>query len=127
MRVCLCCSLGKVLPVTAYDKDGVRLLLHFASECPAGRTDVLVVVLSWLNTAPLPVRNVSLQAAVPKVGDYLCLCVQVCVSLPHTHTHTLSHTQTHIHVHTTEYTHSRLTEVSLIVVVLSIPVSLSSP
>ncbi|XP_031426107.2 ADP-ribosylation factor-binding protein GGA3 [Clupea harengus] len=57
---------SKVLPVTAYDKDGVRLLLHFASECPAGRTDVLVVVLSWLNTAPLPVRNVSLQAAVPK-------------------------------------------------------------
>ncbi|XP_076121293.1 ADP-ribosylation factor-binding protein GGA3 [Alosa pseudoharengus] len=57
---------SKVLPVTAYDKDGVRVLLHFASECPAGRTDVLVVVLSMLNTAPLPIRNVSLQAAVPK-------------------------------------------------------------
>ncbi|XP_062388207.1 ADP-ribosylation factor-binding protein GGA3 [Sardina pilchardus] len=57
---------SKVLPVTAYDKDGVRVLLHFASECPAGRPDVLVVVLSMLNTAPLPIRNVSLQAAVPK-------------------------------------------------------------
>lgn len=58
---------GKVLPVTAYDKDGVRMLLNFASDCPAGRPDVLVMVVSLLNTAPLPVHNVQLQAAVPKV------------------------------------------------------------
>ncbi|MBN3303792.1 GGA3 protein, partial [Amia calva] len=57
---------SKVLPVTAYDKDGVRVLLHFALECPPGRPDVLVIVVSMLNTAPLPVRNVVLQAAVPK-------------------------------------------------------------
>uniref|UniRef100_A0A8C9TMF6 Golgi associated, gamma adaptin ear containing, ARF binding protein 3a n=1 Tax=Scleropages formosus TaxID=113540 RepID=A0A8C9TMF6_SCLFO len=57
---------GKVLPVTAYDKDGVRVLLHFATDCPPGRPDVLVLVVSMLNTAPLPVRNVVLQAAVPK-------------------------------------------------------------
>nr|XP_046270882.1 ADP-ribosylation factor-binding protein GGA3 [Scatophagus argus] len=57
---------SKVLPVTAYDKDGVRMLLNFASDCPPGRPDVLVMVVSMLNTAPLPVQNVVLQAAVPK-------------------------------------------------------------
>ncbi|XP_070772962.1 ADP-ribosylation factor-binding protein GGA3a [Enoplosus armatus] len=58
---------SKVCPVTAYDKSGVRVLLHFASDCPAGRPDVLVMVASMLNTAPLPVRNIVLQAAVPKM------------------------------------------------------------
>ncbi|XP_029293130.1 ADP-ribosylation factor-binding protein GGA3 [Cottoperca gobio] len=58
--------LSKVLPVTAYDKDGVRMLLNFASDCPPGRPDVLVMVVSTLNTAPLLVHNVVLQAAVPK-------------------------------------------------------------
>ncbi|CAB1450722.1 unnamed protein product [Pleuronectes platessa] len=57
---------SKVLPVTAYDKDGVRVLINFASDCPPGRPDVLVMVVSMLNTAPLPVHNVVLQAAVPK-------------------------------------------------------------
>uniref|UniRef100_A0A7N6AE49 Golgi associated, gamma adaptin ear containing, ARF binding protein 3b n=1 Tax=Anabas testudineus TaxID=64144 RepID=A0A7N6AE49_ANATE len=57
---------SRVLPVTAYDKDGVRVLLNFASDCPPGRPDVLIMVVSMLNTAPLPVHNVVLQAAVPK-------------------------------------------------------------
>ncbi|KAL8163239.1 UNVERIFIED_CONTAM: gamma adaptin ear containing, arf binding protein [Gekko kuhli] len=57
---------GSALPVTAYDKSGLRILLHFAKECPHGRPDVLVVVVSMLNTAPLPVKNIVLQAAVPK-------------------------------------------------------------
>ncbi|XP_071390618.1 ADP-ribosylation factor-binding protein GGA3 isoform X2 [Centroberyx affinis] len=57
---------SKVLPVTAYDKDGVRVLLNFASDCPPSRPDVLVMVVSMLNTAPLPVHSVVLQAAVPK-------------------------------------------------------------
>lgn len=60
---------GSVLPVTAYDKNGLRILLHFAKECPPGRPDVLVVVVSMLNTAPLPIKNIVLQAAVPKVRD----------------------------------------------------------
>lgn len=64
-------SSGKVLPVTAYDKDGVRVLINFASNCPPGRPDVLVMVVSMLNTAPLPVHNVLLQAAVPKVDMHL--------------------------------------------------------
>ncbi|TRY95712.1 hypothetical protein DNTS_022115 [Danionella cerebrum] len=57
---------SKVLPVTVSDKDGVRVLMHFAMDCPAGRPDVLVAVLSMLNTAPLPVTNIVFQAAVPK-------------------------------------------------------------
>ncbi|XP_071246489.1 ADP-ribosylation factor-binding protein GGA3-like [Salvelinus alpinus] len=57
---------SKLCPVTAYDKDGVRVLLHFATDCPPGRPDVLVMVVSMLNTAPLLVRNIVLQAAVPK-------------------------------------------------------------
>ncbi|XP_030064157.1 ADP-ribosylation factor-binding protein GGA3 isoform X2 [Microcaecilia unicolor] len=57
---------SSTLPVTAYDKSGLRILLHFASECPPGRPDVLVVVVSMLNTAPLPIKNIVLQAAVPK-------------------------------------------------------------
>lgn len=57
---------SSTLPVTAYDKNGLRILLHFASECPMGRPDVLVVVVSMLNTAPLPITNIVLQAAVPK-------------------------------------------------------------
>uniref|UniRef100_A0A671RNN6 ADP-ribosylation factor-binding protein GGA3-like n=1 Tax=Sinocyclocheilus anshuiensis TaxID=1608454 RepID=A0A671RNN6_9TELE len=57
---------SKVLPVTVYDKDGVRVLMHFAMDCPPGRPDILVMVVSLLNTAPLPVRSIVLQAAVPK-------------------------------------------------------------
>uniref|UniRef100_A0A8C6MEC5 Golgi associated, gamma adaptin ear containing, ARF binding protein 3 n=1 Tax=Nothobranchius furzeri TaxID=105023 RepID=A0A8C6MEC5_NOTFU len=60
----VCAILGTVLPVTAYDRNGVRVLLHFATDCPPGRPDVLVMVASMLNTAPLPVRNIVLQAAV---------------------------------------------------------------
>lgn len=50
------------------DKNGIRFLLHFATDCPPGRPDVLVMVASILSTAPLPTRDVLLQAAVPKVG-----------------------------------------------------------
>nr|XP_023412669.1 ADP-ribosylation factor-binding protein GGA3 isoform X3 [Loxodonta africana] len=57
---------SSALPVTAYDKNGFRILFHFAKECPPGRPDVLVVVVSMLNTAPLPIRSIMLQAAVPK-------------------------------------------------------------
>lgn len=67
--------LGKVCPVTAYDKNGVRVLLHFATDCPPGRPDVLVMVASMLNTAPLPVRNIVLQAAVPKVKGSFTACI----------------------------------------------------
>lgn len=73
----MCLLSGKVLPVTAYDKDGVRVLLNFASDCPPNRPDVLVMVVSMLNTAPLPVHNVVLQAAVPKVETSPAAGVQI--------------------------------------------------
>ncbi|KAL3996291.1 COMPASS component SWD2 [Sarotherodon galilaeus] len=57
---------SKVCPVTAYDKNGVRVLLHFATDSPPGRPDVLVMVASMLNTATQPVKNIVLQAAVPR-------------------------------------------------------------
>ncbi|XP_055993864.1 ADP-ribosylation factor-binding protein GGA3 [Sorex fumeus] len=57
---------SSALPVTAYDKSGFRILFHFAKESPPGRPDVLVVVVSMLNTAPLPIKGIVLQAAVPK-------------------------------------------------------------
>ncbi|XP_059427221.1 ADP-ribosylation factor-binding protein GGA3a isoform X2 [Carassius carassius] len=57
---------SKECPVTVYDKDGVRVLMHFATDPPPGRPDVLVVVVSMLNTAPMLVKNVVLQVAVPK-------------------------------------------------------------
>ncbi|MGH0128114.1 UNVERIFIED_CONTAM: hypothetical protein FKN15_033214 [Acipenser sinensis] len=57
---------GGILPVTAYDKNGFRVMLHFARDPPAGRADVLVTVLSMLSTSPLPIRNIVFQAAVPK-------------------------------------------------------------
>lgn len=63
----LCCSLGQMCPVTARERNGIRFLLHFATDCPPGRPDVLVMVASILSTAPLPARDVVLQAAVPKV------------------------------------------------------------
>ncbi|KAM7009707.1 ADP-ribosylation factor-binding protein GGA3a [Tautogolabrus adspersus] len=57
---------SQVCPVTAYDRNGVRVLLHFTTNTPPERPDVLVMVASMLNTAPLPVKNIVLQAAVPK-------------------------------------------------------------
>ncbi|KAM9314326.1 ADP-ribosylation factor-binding protein GGA3a [Pholidichthys leucotaenia] len=57
---------SKVCPVTVYDKNGVRVVLHFATDCPPGRPDVLVMVATMLNTAPQPIKNIVLQVAVPK-------------------------------------------------------------
>ncbi|KAG8564940.1 hypothetical protein GDO81_012643 [Engystomops pustulosus] len=57
---------SSMLPVTAYDKNGFRILLHFAKDCPPDRPDVLVVIISMINTAPLPIWKILFQAAVPK-------------------------------------------------------------
>lgn len=62
-----CCISGKLSPITAYDKNGIRLLLHLAANRVAGRPDVLVMVASIFSTAPLLAKDVVLQAAVPKV------------------------------------------------------------
>uniref|UniRef100_A0A8C8ZPA5 Golgi associated, gamma adaptin ear containing, ARF binding protein 1 n=1 Tax=Prolemur simus TaxID=1328070 RepID=A0A8C8ZPA5_PROSS len=56
-----------ILPVTVYDQHGFRVLFHFARDPLPGRSDVLVVVVSMLSTAPQPIRNIIFQSAVPKV------------------------------------------------------------
>lgn len=58
---------SSILPVTVYDQHGFRVLFHFARDPLPGRSDVLVVVVSMLSTAPQPIRNIIFQSAVPKV------------------------------------------------------------
>ncbi|XP_070363001.1 ADP-ribosylation factor-binding protein GGA1 isoform X3 [Equus asinus] len=58
---------SSMLPVTVYDQHGFRVLFHFARDPLPGRSDVLVVVVSMLSTAPQPIRNIVFQSAVPKV------------------------------------------------------------
>ena len=55
-----------VSPVIAYEKAGVKVVVHFASERP--RPDIVTMVVSSLSTCPTPVTGFSFQAAVPKVG-----------------------------------------------------------
>ena len=52
-------------PVIAYDKNGLKSMIHFTSNKP--RADVQVLVLSTLSTNSKPVNNFIFQAAVPKV------------------------------------------------------------
>uniref|UniRef100_A0A3B5BAQ4 ADP-ribosylation factor-binding protein GGA1-like n=1 Tax=Stegastes partitus TaxID=144197 RepID=A0A3B5BAQ4_9TELE len=56
-----------LLPVTVFDKHSLRVLFTFARDCPPSRPDVLVVIISMLSSAPIPVTNIRFQAAVPKV------------------------------------------------------------
>ncbi|CAL8388596.1 unnamed protein product [Arctogadus glacialis] len=58
---------SSLLPVTVFDKHGLRVLFHFARDCPRSRPDVLVVIISMLSSAPLPISSVRFQSAVPKV------------------------------------------------------------
>ncbi|XP_023670407.1 ADP-ribosylation factor-binding protein GGA1 [Paramormyrops kingsleyae] len=58
---------SNLLPVTVFDRHSLRVLFHFARDSPPGRPDVLVVVISMLSSAPVPVTNIRFQAAVPKV------------------------------------------------------------
>lgn len=58
---------SSLLPVTVLDKHSLRVLFTFARDCPPSRPDVLVVIISMLSSAPVPVTNIRFQAAVPKV------------------------------------------------------------
>ncbi|XP_041062141.1 ADP-ribosylation factor-binding protein GGA1-like isoform X2 [Carcharodon carcharias] len=57
---------SSVPPVTAFDRDGFRVLFHFAKAPPPGRPDLLVVVITLLSSAPTPIKSITFQAAVPK-------------------------------------------------------------
>nr|XP_046260551.1 ADP-ribosylation factor-binding protein GGA1-like [Scatophagus argus] len=58
---------SSLLPVTVFDKHSLRVLFTFARDCPPSRPDVLVVIISMLSSAPIPLTNIRFQAAVPKV------------------------------------------------------------
>lgn len=58
---------SSLLPVTVFDKHGLRVLFHFSRDCPPSRPDVLVVIISMLSSAPIPISNIRFQSAVPKV------------------------------------------------------------
>ncbi|XP_034058273.1 ADP-ribosylation factor-binding protein GGA1 isoform X1 [Gymnodraco acuticeps] len=58
---------SSLLPVTVFDKHSLRVLFTFAHDCPPSRPEVLVVIISMLSSAPIPVTNIRFQAAVPKV------------------------------------------------------------
>ncbi|XP_066546444.1 ADP-ribosylation factor-binding protein GGA1 [Amia ocellicauda] len=57
---------SSIPPVTAYDQNGFRVMLHFARDSPVGRPDIAVIVISMLSTSPQPVKEIVFQAAVPK-------------------------------------------------------------
>ena len=63
--IVLCCVGGKP-SLTAYDKNDIKIVVHFGKERP--RDDVQVMVVSVMSTKQAPVKHFKFQAAVPKVG-----------------------------------------------------------
>uniref|UniRef100_A0A8C3AT42 Golgi associated, gamma adaptin ear containing, ARF binding protein 1 n=1 Tax=Cyclopterus lumpus TaxID=8103 RepID=A0A8C3AT42_CYCLU len=59
---------SSLLPVTVFDGHSLRVLFHFARDSPPSRTDVLVVIISMLSSAPIPVDNINFQTTAPKVS-----------------------------------------------------------
>ncbi|KAL0992966.1 hypothetical protein UPYG_G00101580 [Umbra pygmaea] len=57
---------SSLLPVTVFDGDGLRVLFHFACDSPPSRPDVLVVIISMLSSASVPVSNILFRASVPE-------------------------------------------------------------
>ncbi|XP_010568812.1 PREDICTED: ADP-ribosylation factor-binding protein GGA2 isoform X2 [Haliaeetus leucocephalus] len=57
---------GSICPLTVYDRNGFKAMLHFSRDRAPGRPDVLVLVLSMLSTSAQPIKDIAFQAAVPK-------------------------------------------------------------
>ncbi|XP_010000889.1 PREDICTED: ADP-ribosylation factor-binding protein GGA2 [Chaetura pelagica] len=57
---------SSVCPLTVYDRNGFKAMLHFSRDLAPGRPDVLVMVLSMLSTSAQPIKDIVFQAAVPK-------------------------------------------------------------
>ncbi|NXM73348.1 GGA2 protein, partial [Serilophus lunatus] len=55
-----------VCPLTVYDRNGFKAMLHFSRDPAPGQPDVLVMVLSMLSTSAHPIKDIEFQAAVPK-------------------------------------------------------------
>lgn len=58
---------GTICPLTVYDRNGFKAMLHFSKDPAPSRPDVLVMVLSMLSTSAHPIKDIVFQAAVPKV------------------------------------------------------------
>ena len=58
-------SPGTTPPITAYEKNGMKMIFHVGKDRP--RPDVIVIVVSTMSTNTSPVKGLSFQAAVPKV------------------------------------------------------------
>ncbi|XP_068765260.1 ADP-ribosylation factor-binding protein GGA2 isoform X2 [Struthio camelus] len=57
---------SSICPLTVYDQNGFKAMLHFSRDPAPGRPDVLVMVLSMLSTSAQPIKDIAFQAAVPK-------------------------------------------------------------
>ncbi|NWI91703.1 GGA2 protein, partial [Pitta sordida] len=57
---------SNLCPLTVYDRNGFKAMLHFSRDPAPGRPDVLVMVLSMLSTSAHPIKDIVFQAAVPK-------------------------------------------------------------
>ncbi|KAG7216236.1 hypothetical protein INR49_029087 [Caranx melampygus] len=57
---------SSLLPVTVFDGHSLRVLFHFARDSPPSRPDVLVVIISMLSSAPVPVNNINFEMTAPK-------------------------------------------------------------
>ncbi|XP_076838568.1 ADP-ribosylation factor-binding protein GGA1-like isoform X5 [Brachyhypopomus gauderio] len=53
-------------PITVFDRHGIRVSFHFTKEALPSRPDVVVIVISTVNTSALPVSDFLFLAAVPK-------------------------------------------------------------
>ncbi|XP_060116679.1 ADP-ribosylation factor-binding protein GGA2 [Heteronotia binoei] len=59
-------KLSPIPPVTVYERDGLKALLHFSRELVPGQPAARVLVFSLLSTSPHLTQQVVFQAAVPK-------------------------------------------------------------
>ncbi|XP_062470718.1 ADP-ribosylation factor-binding protein GGA2 [Pezoporus occidentalis] len=57
---------SSICPLTVFDRNGFKAMLHFSRDPAPGRPDVLVMVLSMLSTSAQPIKDIMFQAAVPK-------------------------------------------------------------
>uniref|UniRef100_A0A8C5GU30 ADP-ribosylation factor-binding protein GGA1-like n=1 Tax=Gouania willdenowi TaxID=441366 RepID=A0A8C5GU30_GOUWI len=57
---------SSLLPVTVFDGHSLRVLFHFARDSPPSRPDVLVVIISMLSSAPVPVIGIKFEVTTQK-------------------------------------------------------------
>lgn len=65
----MCTDVGSAAPKIAYDKNNLKIVLHFGKDRP--RPDVQVMVVSVMSSCNTPIKNFVFQAAVPKVSFLL--------------------------------------------------------